>query len=163
MNEVDQGSASSPRRFETVSPIPIPSDFPISMLADMAQSLNRVTTNMDILFRRQEYSMRQSLTLCNQLRRSFVDLEYSTNQKLNSIQSGLDLIDRNTDNFSDKLENVHIDVGKSIDLITNFRTAFGKSRYSVGPILPPKDVSSTSPSSSDPPSFPTIDLLRGLE
>ena len=163
LDEVDQGSASSPRNYETVSPIPIPSDFPISLMADMARSLNRVTTNMDILFRRQECSMRQSLTLCNQLRKSFVDLEYSTNQKLDSVQSGLDLVDRNTNNFSDKLENVHIDVGKSIDLITNFRTAFGKSRYSVGSILPPKDGSSSPLSSSVPPSLPMPNLSRDLK
>ena len=164
MDEVDQGSASSPRHFETVSPIPIPSDFPISMMADMARSLNRVTSNMDILFRRQEYSMRQSLTLCNQLRKSFVDLEYSTNQKLDSIQSGLDIVDRNTDGFSDKLENVHIDVGKSIDLITNFQTAFGKSRYSFGVPRPGANLTNSPDISSDSvPSVPMPDFSRDLE
>ena len=161
LDEVDQSSASSPRRFETVSPIQIPSDFPISMMADMARSLNRVTTNMDILFRRQEYSMRQSLTLCNQLRKSFVDLEYSTNQKLDSVQSGLDMVDRNTDNFSSKLEHVHIDVGKSIDLITNFQTAFGKSCFSYG--APPLGAPPPSSSSDNSPSAPMPDLSRDLE
>ena len=74
------------------------------------------------------------------------------------------MLDRNSDIFSDKLENIHVDVGKSIDLITNFRTAFGKSCYSFGTPRPGANLTNSADDSSSPvPSAPMPDFSRDLE
>lgn len=113
MEQVDQGSASSLCHYGMISPISIPKNYLVTLIADMACSLNQITANMNILFKQQEYSVTQLLTLYNQINKAFLDNESSVSKKIDELQS-------NVDSVEIKLDEIHVDIGKSNKLITNF-------------------------------------------
>lgn len=96
-----------------ISPISIPKNYLVTLIADMACSLNQITANMNILFKQQEYSVTQLLTLYNQINKAFLDNKSSVSKKIDELQS-------NVDSVEIKLDEIHVDIGKSNKLITNF-------------------------------------------
>ena len=150
MKKVDDGAISPalPRRFFSASPIPIPNPDSVDkegmadLIINTAKAVNHMSSNLNVLFRRHEYSIAQDMVLYNQTNAAILDKETFLEDRIDRASVKIDAIIVNNESISKSISDIQ-------DQIKSIHKMFGKSRYSISASMssassasPPQDLSS---------------------